>query len=130
MQSVCTWVDSLREGDFVKYYPSGSKEISATFHNDELEGKYTSWGSDGKISEQGYYKSGVRVGKWHLRYTEADVEADIVYDSHGLVKNEETLDSLNVLRQQYYDKNIGKIKDPEDYINNPEELLNLSPSSR
>ena len=127
LMSVCTWVDSLREGPYVKYFISGAKEITATFSGDELNGTYTSWGADGKITSQGEYRNGVTVGKWHMRYPEANVEGDIIYDSHGIIINRAAADSLEMRRQQYYDKNKGKIKDPQDYMNNPEMYMSGSP---
>lgn len=121
--SVCTWADSLRNGSFIRYFPSGAKEIEATFHGDVLDGQYKSWGSDGKLSSEGTYRMGVTVGKWHLRYADANVEGDIIYDSRGQITNTDEADSLFMKRDQYYQKNVGKFKDPEDYMNNPEEFL-------
>lgn len=121
--SVCTWVDSLREGPYVKYYPSGAKEIEANFHGDELNGQYKSWGDDGKLTSEGTYRAGVTVGKWHLRYPDADVEGYIEYDSHGIIINTDEADSLMIKRYLHYKSNIGKFKDPQDYIDHPEDYL-------
>lgn len=121
--SVCIWADSLREGPYVKYFPSGAKEIEANFHGDVLDGEYKSWGADGKIASKGIYKSGVTVGKWHIRYTDANIEGDIVYDDHGIIVNTAEADSLLMKRDEYYRKQIGTFKDPEDYIDNPEEFF-------
>lgn len=121
--SVCTWVDSLREGSYVQYFRGGAKEIQATFHGDVLDGQYTSWGSDGKPTSTGTYRMGVTVGKWHLRYPDANVEGDIVYDSHGIITNTSEADSLFMMRDKYYEKDLGKFKDPADFVNNPEEYL-------
>lgn len=118
--SVCSWVDSLREGPYIKYFPSGAKEIEANFHGDELDGKYRSWGADGKITSEGIYKSGVTIGKWHLRYPDANIEGDIIYDSHGLIVNTDEADSLMMRRNSFYSRKIGQYKDPQDYIDNPE----------
>lgn len=121
--SVCTWVDSLREGPYVKYFIGGAKMIETTFHLDELDGKYTSWGADGKISSQGKYKQGVMVGKWHIHYAGTNVEGDIEYDSHGLPVDPDAALELQQRRNQYYEKNKGNIQDPEDFMNNPETLI-------
>ncbi|MGN0028808.1 MAG: toxin-antitoxin system YwqK family antitoxin [Marinilabiliaceae bacterium] len=121
--SMCTWVDSVREGPYIKYFPSGAKEIEANFHNDELDGKFKSWGADGKLTSDGTYRSGVTVGKWHLRYPDANVEGDIVYDSHGIVVNKEEADSLMIRRNSYYNSQVGKFKDPQDFMDNPEKFF-------
>lgn len=121
--SVCTWVDSLREGPYIKYFPSGAKAIEANFRHDELDGRFKSWGADGKLTSDGAYRSGVAVGTWHLRYPDANVEGDIVYDSHGIIVNTEEADSLMIRRNSYYNSNVGKFKDPQDYVDNPEKLF-------
>ncbi len=123
--SACQWVDSLRNGMYVRYFPSGSKEIVANFRGDELDGLYTRWGADGKVAEKGTYRYGVTVGKWHYRYAEANVEGDVEYDSYGRPKGN-ALDSLQYLRQQYYEKNKNNLVDPEQFSNNPDELLRSS----
>ncbi len=123
--SACQWVDSLRNGMYVRYFPSGSKEIVAIFRGDELDGLYTRWGADGKVAEKGTYRYGVTVGKWHYRYAEANVEGDVEYDSYGRPKGN-ALDSLQYLRQQYYEKNKNNLVDPEQFSNNPDELLRSS----
>ncbi len=123
--SACQWVDSLRNGMYVRYFPSGSKEIVANFRGDELDGLYTRWGADGKVAEKGTYRYGVTVGKWHYRYAEANVEGDVEYDSYGRSKGN-ALDSLQYLRQQYYEKNKNNLVDPEQFSNNPDELLRSS----
>lgn len=121
--SMCTWVDSVREGPYIKYFPSGAKEIEANFHNDELDGRFKSWGADGKLTSDGTYRSGVTVGKWHLRYPDANVEGDIVYDSHGIIVNTEEADSLMIRRNSYYNSLVGKFKDPQDFMDNPEKFF-------
>lgn len=122
--SLTTWVDSLREGPYVKFFPSGDKNVEATYRNGELEGAYKVWGADGKLVSEGQYRSGVPTGRWHVRYPDAGgLEGDIVYDSHGLVVNQDEVDKLNNAVVDFYEAQRGSFDDPADFMNNPEDYV-------
>ncbi len=122
--SLTTWVDSLREGPYVRYFPSGGKMAEGTYHVDELNGEYKTWGSDGKVVSEGRYESGVKVGKWHVRFPdENNVECDIIYDKHGLIINKAEVDSIQNAIINFHEAQRGEIDDPADYIGNPEEYV-------
>lgn len=122
--SLTTWVDSLREGPYVKFFPSGDKNVEAAYHNDELEGAYRVWGADGKLVTEGQYRSGVPTGRWHVRYPDAGgLEGDIVYDGHGLVVNQDEVDKLNNAVVEFYEAQRGSFADPEDFMNNPQDYV-------
>lgn len=122
--SLTTWVDSLREGPFVRYFPSGAKRTEANYHAGELDGKYRTWGADGKVTEEGQYANGVQVGRWHIRHPEAGgVEGDIVYDKHGLVINKAEADSLQDAVISFFERQKGKFDDPQNYMNHPEDYV-------
>lgn len=121
--SITTWVDSLRQGPMIKYFPSGAKMAEGAYDVDDLDGKYTTWGSDGKITEQGQYAHGIKVGKWHVRVPDDGVEYDIVYNRYGLIENRAEVDSIQSMIIERHEALKGTFDDPADYVENPEQYI-------
>lgn len=121
-----TWVDGSQTGPYIKFYIGGAKEIETNYKYGQLDGHYRSWGLDGKLSQEGDYDNGVRVGKWHLRYAELNTEIDVVYDKYGRAENQALLDSLDNRMIELGEQQIGKYTDPQDFMNNPEDYLPFS----
>lgn len=119
-----TWVDGMKEGPYTKYFVSGQKEVEATYSKNELNGPYRVWGSDGKIVNDGQFAYGVKVGRWKVRFPqEGNYEVTILYDKHGLVINRAEVDSVENLRIKYIEKQLGKHRDPEEYVSHPEDYV-------
>ncbi len=119
-----TWVDGLREGPYIRYFISGTKQVESAYHKDELHGRFREWGSDGGLILDGTYDNGTRVGTWKVRYLDAgNLKSTIIYDNHGIVQNRAEADSIESLRIKYYEDQKGRFDDPELYINDPESYV-------
>ncbi len=120
-----TWVNGVQDGPFFKYFKSGAKEIEASYRAGELNGPYCVYGIDGKPIAKGQYAMGVRVGRWSERYPdEGNLSVNIIYNNHGVVQNRAEVDSVETLRIDYMQRQMGKyLNDPANYMNNPQDYV-------
>ena len=56
--------DGKKDGLFLKYFPNGKLLSEGIFINDQLEGSFTVYYSDGSIELKGDYKAGRKIGNW------------------------------------------------------------------
>lgn len=64
-QEVSEWLRARRiEGEFVIWFASGQKALSANFKNGQLDGQWAQWYEQGGKQVLGRYEQGEQVGIW------------------------------------------------------------------
>lgn len=126
VSEMITWVDGVKSGEYLKFYPDGSKHTVASYRNDEFEGHYCLWGDDGKVLTEGNYVFGIKVGRWTQRFSDPDTVVVSNYDKYGRADNQNVLDSIRTQQILEMEKKCGTIPDPADYMDNPEEYVRIS----
>ncbi len=98
IKSEINYEDGKRNGDVLIYFESGKIQIEGKYDNDQNNGSWKYYNPDGTL-------------KFQLKYKD------------GILLNPEMIDSLQMKEFNSFDREKGRLKDPEKYIDNPEEYL-------
>ncbi len=112
------YVDGLLNGERISYYPYGNVMTKYTYEMGVLNGLYQFFFESGSIGEEGLYKDGKKDGVWKVYDVESPEVQEIIYVD-GVAQNQAELDAELQKKLDSYDTD-PQIKDPEDYIHNPE----------
>lgn len=116
------YVDGLLNGERISYYPYGNVMTKYTFEMGELNGLYQFFFESGSIGEEGMYLNGKKDGIWKVYDVESPEVQEIIY-VEGKIENQSEVDAKLQEKLDSYDVD-PKIKDPEDYLHNPEAYFN------
>jgi hypothetical protein len=61
-----SYINNMRDGSWIQWYPNGQKKIEGIFHNDMENGPSTQWAPDGRKIWEGSYRNGQYHGKWRV----------------------------------------------------------------
>ncbi|MCU4164709.1 toxin-antitoxin system YwqK family antitoxin [Carboxylicivirga caseinilyticus] len=114
-----TSVNGMKHGPWLKFFKSGAPMLKANYVNDKLEGSYLYYYESGQLEIEANYKNNLEDGKWTFFHQDGKVNYELKY-SKGTLLNPEVLDAIRAAEQADFEKNKGKIKDPEKMQNNPE----------
>lgn len=112
------YVDGLLDGERIKYYPYGNVMSKYTYKGGVLEGPYQYFFESGTLGEEGNYKAGKKDSIWKTYDVESLEVLEVNYID-GVAENQAELDKKFQEKLDSYDTDPN-IKDPEDYIHNPE----------
>jgi|GEM_PF-5001682 len=71
---------SINHGQFIYYYPDGSKQEECTFLNDEYDGEVKEYFiGNNQISAVKHYKKGVKDGEWICYHKNGQISKKIMY---------------------------------------------------
>lgn len=112
------YVDGLLNGERISYYPYGNVMTKYTYDMGVLNGLYQFFFESGSLGEEGMYKDGKRDGVWKVYYVESPEVQEVIYVD-GEIENKLEIDAKLQQKLDSYDVD-PKIKDPEDYMHNPE----------
>ena len=87
-----------RQGLNQVYYESGQKQITGQYTNDQSDGTWTFMDENGKV-------------KYELKY------------KVGVLLNPDVIDSIQANEFKAFDRAKGKLKDPQDFTQSPEEYM-------
>lgn len=71
------------EGKFHMLYESGSLNFSYELIDGQQNGKFISYYEDGTIKDKGYYKMGVKVGKWKSFSAGGSLISEVSFNNLG-----------------------------------------------
>jgi antitoxin component YwqK of YwqJK toxin-antitoxin module len=103
------WKDNLMEGWQIIYYPGKKPQARISYHNGLMDGPYELYFPDGS-------------GDWIYHHPDGSVDFILKY-SLGKLLNPDQLDARQKAVFDQYEKNRLILKDPQDFMKNPEELL-------
>ena len=115
------YVDGLLNGERILYYPYGNVMFKYTYELGVLNGPYQYFFESGSIGEEGQFKEGKKDGLWKIYDVESPEVQEINYID-GVAENQAELDAEFQKKLDSYETD-HKLKDPEDYINNPEAYI-------
>jgi antitoxin component YwqK of YwqJK toxin-antitoxin module len=116
------WQDNVLNGLQVIYYPGDRPQAKIRYRNGEIDGLYELFFSDGSPEVTGTYTKGLKTGTWHYYRSGGTPDYSLEY-SKGKLLNPEILDQRQRESFERYEKNRLLLKDPQDFINNPDELM-------
>lgn len=115
------YVDGLLNGERISYYPYGNVMFRYTYEMGVLNGLYQFFFESGSIGEEGMYLNGKKDGLWKVYDVESPQVQEINYVD-GVATNQSELDAELQRKLDSYETD-PKLRDPEDYINNPEAYI-------
>jgi len=116
------WINNSLSGLQTIFYPDNKPQAKINYLKGIINGPYELLFPDGRTEVQGFYSSGLKTGKWI--YYQADGQTDYILNyKNGKLLNPELLNARQRESFDRYEKNRGLLKDPQDFMNNPEGLL-------
>ena len=100
---VVQYVNGQRDGLMIRYYPSGARELLATYNDGKLEGEFTGWFEDGQVGRKRSYKNGVLLSLAN-------------YYPNGQIIGEVIVENGLIVEGIYYHQN-GQIRSKGKFIN-------------
>lgn len=70
-----------KEGLYKQYYENGKLQTEGFYKEDNPDSTWISYSYNGKISEQGSYQNGVKVGMWQAFYDDGTKKYEYFYDT-------------------------------------------------
>jgi len=116
------WLNGKIDGIVKEFYPAGAKSSETTFRQGKRQGECRIYFPNGQTQIEGTYANDVYDGEWTF-YDEAGALKTKMMYRNGVLQNPEKYDSLQLQEFKALEQMRGKIKDPEQYRENPSELL-------
>ena len=116
------WIKNKLVGLQIIYYPDNKPQAKINYQEGKIDGTYQLLYPDGKTEVDGSYYSDLKTGKWV--YYKPNGQPDYILNyNKGTLLNPEILDARQRESFDRYEKNRKLLRDPKDFINNPEELM-------
>jgi antitoxin component YwqK of YwqJK toxin-antitoxin module len=116
------WIDNRLSGERVIYYADGKPQARILYRQGLMDGAYELLFPNGVPEVRGLYTAGVKTGKWYYFKPDGNTDYMLSYRD-GRLLNPEVLDARQRESFERYEKNKGLLTDPQEFINNPDELL-------
>lgn len=116
------WIRNSLNGLQIIFYPDNKPQAKINYRQGVIDGPYELLFPDGRTEVLGTYSSGLKMGKWVYYQTDGQPDYILNYEK-GVLLNPEILDARQRESFDRYEKNRRLLKDPQDFLNNPEELM-------
>lgn len=117
--SKTNWKNGKQDGSEVMYYPRGRERLTANYRDGNLHGAYTVFFENGRREIFGMYKNGRMHGPWFFFNALGSEDYRINYED-GVAKETEMLDKQQEERFREFERNKGRLRDPENYMDDPD----------
>jgi antitoxin component YwqK of YwqJK toxin-antitoxin module len=118
------WANGLRDGKYSAFYKTGIPYLECFYAANERHGVCKSYDPNGNPELVAFYKQGKRHGDWKYYSAGGDLLYTVSY-KNGKLLNPSVLDSIQNQQLQEMDRNKGILSDPEEFLNNPAEYMQL-----
>ncbi len=116
------WTNNLLNGVSRIFYPSGSKMNEIMYTNGKRHGLNLIYYESGQIQIKGQYINDLSEGIWKFFDANAKIKYELRYNS-GILLNPEIVDSIELNEFKAFDRAKGRLKDPANFSQNPEEYI-------
>lgn len=106
------WHKDVRNGKWKIWFPGGQLKLDTNFKGGKLHGSFTNYYPDGSVEITGNYVNDLRSGTWKYTDPVNKTTEEIEY-VNGVPNNREELDREFENKLEEYEKNKGKIKEPD-----------------
>ena len=120
--SESVWVNGELNGVSRSFFPSGSKKTEIMYRNGKRNGASLVYYESGIQEIVGFYIDDNADGTWKFQDENSNLKYELKYKT-GVLLNPEVVDSLQDKEFKTFDRAKGLLKDPADYIGNPEEYM-------
>jgi hypothetical protein len=98
--------------------------MQCKFRNNKRNGLCLVLFENGRMEMEAYYHDNLRDGEWKFYNSSGDFLYSLKYDK-GKLLNPEVRDSIDNIQMQELDKQKHLIPDPEKFIQDPSEYMNI-----
>jgi len=116
------WANGVLDGVSRNFYPSGKKKSEIKYHLGKRQGLSLVYYEPGQMEISGQYNNDLSEGTWKFMDRNGIVMYELKYKS-GVLLNPEVIDSIQAGEFKAFDRARGRLKDPEDFSQDPEEYL-------
>lgn len=116
------WVSGMLDGVSRSFYSSGKKKNEIMFQQGKREGLNLIYYESGQTQIAGQYRNDQSDGTWKFMDESGKVKYELKYKA-GVLLNPEVVDSIQANEFKAFDRARGKLRDPEDFSQSPEEYL-------
>ena len=116
------WVSGLPDGVSRSFYPTGKKKMEIMYRQGKRQGLNLVYYESGQTEIKGQFNNDLPDGAWNFMDDNGKVKFELNYKS-GVLLNPEVIDSIQAGEFKAFDKARGRLKDPANFGQNPEEYL-------
>jgi len=119
------WENDIENGVWRQYYADGKTKLETRIDNGIRNSVYYTYHSNGQFEAKGRYKEDHMNGEW-IYFDDKGKEIHRIIYKMGKTEQQDKLDEMQTKALKKLDQNKGRLKDPANYINNPNEYLKNS----
>jgi antitoxin component YwqK of YwqJK toxin-antitoxin module len=116
------WFNGMLNGESLSFYSSGKKKTQTQYLKGKRQGITTVYYESGNTQITGQYDNDKSDGNWKFMAEDQKVKFILKYKA-GVLLNPEVVDSIQMNEFKAFDRSKGKLKDPENFSQNPDEYL-------
>lgn len=116
------WVSGMLNGVSRSFYPSGKKMMEIMYRQGKRQGLNLVYYESGVTQITGQYNNDQSDGTWKFNDENGTLKYELKYKM-GVMLNPEVVDSIQANEFKAFDRAKGRLKDPEDFSQNPEEYI-------
>lgn len=120
------WKGDRREGLYRAFYTNGRPYLECRYAGGARNGPCVSYHPSGEAEIEAFYENDLPHGPWKYYDEKGTLLITLHYD-RGLLLNADQLRKLDSARLEELEKQRGRLVDPENYLQNPEEILFRKP---
>ncbi len=113
------FTNNIENGYWEKFYENGTLMLKINIINSKLEGAFKRYYNNGNVEISGQYKNNKKDGTW--KYYDADKKINTVKYKDGVAENDDATTKKDF--KQYESEIQNRLKDPENFKNNPNEYF-------
>ncbi|NJO88826.1 MAG: toxin-antitoxin system YwqK family antitoxin [Chloroflexia bacterium] len=119
------WENDIENGVWRQYYENGKIKLETRVDRGVRNSVYYTYHPNGQLEVRGRYKDDHMDGDWTY-YDDKGGEIHRITYNMGKSDQQEELDKIHSDALKKLEENKGRLKDPANYINNPNEYLKES----
>ena len=116
------WKNNLKDGLYKAFYKNGKSYLECMYKLGMLDGWCISFYPNGGMETETFYKNKLREGDSKYYDEEGKLCYMLKYNK-GILMNPEVLDSIQNKQVSEFEKNKGKVVDPEKFMADPEQYM-------
>lgn len=117
------WNNQVLDGEQLVFHDNGKIQVKMNYRSGLMDGAYELFTSEGNRELTGQYLENLKSGRWTFYKDNGQPDYYLDYE-RGKLLNPGILDARQRESFENYEKNRRQLLDPQDFINNPDELLN------
>ena len=118
----CQWKNNLKDGLYKAYYKNGNSYLECAYKLGLLNGWCISYYPNGEMETESFYQNNLKHNDWKAYTSDGELWYTLRYNK-GILTTPEVLDSIQNIQVQEFEKNKGKVIDPEQFMSDPEQYI-------